>query len=217
MSEEESAKRQRVEEEEDKVVDSKEEEEEEDDGLDPHRRMVENMAKEFASTDDDFEVMIGPDPTAPTAAASSATTASSAVQDASGEGKPAPAAPAAKEQAVLPAFRFSGSSLTASLHLAITPEQEEAMKEMGVNSTNYAMKIRPPGGYTATQRRRSALEDDLEEIENQKWKDPGANQSDFFNFGLNEATWKEYAARQVALRLYRLQQLHEQRSRGSED
>lgn len=60
-------------------------------------------------------------------------------------------------------------------------------------------------------RRRSALEDDLDEIEHQKWKDPGANQSDFFNFGLNEMTWQEYAARQVALRSYRLKQLNEQR------
>lgn len=184
--------------------------EEEEVEEDPRKQLVYQLAKEFASADDDFEVMIGPDPTQ-LAAAASGTTMDGADSETSlqpATTAPAPAAPVAKD---MPAFRFSGSSLTASLHLQITPEQEEAMKELGVNSNNYASKIRPPGGYTATVRRRSALEDDLDEIEHQKWKDPGANQSDFFNFGLNEMTWKEYAARQVALRLYRLKQLNEQR------
>ena len=103
----------------------------------------------------------------------------------------------------LPAFRYSSNAKPPTLQLEITPEQEEALRVTGVNASNYSEKLNP--GHA--QKRKNALEDNLDEIENPKWRDPNAVPSDYFNYGLNEQTWKEYAARQVALRLYRLQKM----------
>lgn len=115
--------------------------EEEVEEEDPRKQLISQLAKEFASTDTDFEVMIGPDPSQLAASVSGTTPDGTADSEAS---RPIqPAAPAAPAKDML-AFRFSGSSLTASLHLQITPEQEEAMKELGVNSNNYASKVCPP-------------------------------------------------------------------------
>jgi len=88
------------------------------------------------------------------------------------------------------------------------PEQEEAMRETGVNVYTYARIINPRGFIPG--RRKNAFEVDLDELELPKWREPGAVMSDFFNYGLNEQTWREYAARQVAVRLYRQQHLKQQ-------
>ena len=33
------------------------------------------------------------------------------------------------------------------------------------------------------------------------WRRPGASLDDFFNYGFNEHSWKEYASKQIALKL----------------
>lgn len=169
--------------------------EEELEALDPRTQLMNELEKEFGSCEDDFEVVIGPTIVGegPSAQVQSSSRRSQAVD-------------------TVPAFRFSGSSLTAKLHLPLLPEQEEALKATGVNSGNYPEMLNPGG----RNRRRNALEDDLDQIEPAKWRDPGAVQSDFFNYGLNEHTWKEYAARQVALRLYRLENLKKENPQDEE-
>jgi hypothetical protein len=41
---------------------------------------------------------------------------------------------------------------------------------------------------------------DLEDFEDKPWRKPGADITDYFNFGFNEATWKAYCTKQKALR-----------------
>ncbi|BGP46569.1 Cleavage polyadenylation factor subunit fip1 [Rhodotorula kratochvilovae] len=41
---------------------------------------------------------------------------------------------------------------------------------------------------------------DLDAIEDKPWRRPGANMADYFNYGMNEATWKNYARKQRELR-----------------
>jgi hypothetical protein len=112
-----------------------------------------------------------------------------------------------KKDGLLPAMRFSGqsSNATTSSGIRSTPEQEEAMRVMGVTPENYAQLMNPQG--ITAGRRPNAFELDIDAQDHPKWREPGSIQSDFFNYGLLESTWREYAARQVALRLYRLKKL----------
>ena len=41
---------------------------------------------------------------------------------------------------------------------------------------------------------------DIEEFESKPWRIPGANQSDWFNYGMNEIAWKNYVQKQKRLR-----------------
>lgn len=41
---------------------------------------------------------------------------------------------------------------------------------------------------------------DLDSIEDKKWRKPGAYLSDYFNYGFDEATWKEWCAKQHTMR-----------------
>mmetsp|Transcript_6469 Transcript_6469/g.8987 ORF Transcript_6469/g.8987 Transcript_6469/m.8987 type:complete len:419 (+) Transcript_6469:74-1330(+) len=66
-----------------------------------------------------------------------------------------------------------------------------------VHPVNYHLYNALVGGYVANQK--SALE--LEEIEDKQWRKPGADITDYFNYGFNEDTWKSYTAKQVQLRL----------------
>jgi len=171
----------------------KEGEPEKEEPVDPRTKEIDDLAKEFGDDEEEFEVVIGPNVNVPKASA----------DEAGGDAQQGQAGKARQENR--PAFRFSASSLTAALWLPITPEQEEAMRVMGVTPNNYAHLLNPG----KLNKRRTVLEDDLDEVEHPRWRDPGAVQSNFFNYGLNEQTWKEYAARQVALRLYRFQQLQQ--------
>lgn len=175
---------------------TKEEEVVETKPLDPRMAEIEELAKEFGEDDDEIQVVIGPNASTnrianPTVAENGDSAANRAKLD------------------NRPAMRFSGASRTAGLWQPLTPEMEEARRVTGVTTENYAHLINPNGKYG---KRRSALEDDLNEIEYQKWRDDGAVESDFFNYGLNEQTWKEYAARQVALRLYRMEKAQQQQN-----
>lgn len=41
---------------------------------------------------------------------------------------------------------------------------------------------------------------DLDALEEKPWRQPGANLADYFNYGMNEATWKNYVRKQREMR-----------------
>lgn len=41
---------------------------------------------------------------------------------------------------------------------------------------------------------------DIDALEDKAWRRPGANQADWFNYGMNEQAWKNYVAKQKRLR-----------------
>ncbi|XP_023277688.1 pre-mRNA 3'-end-processing factor FIP1-like, partial [Seriola lalandi dorsalis] len=45
------------------------------------------------------------------------------------------------------------------------------------------------------------LEVDMESFEEKPWRKPGADLSDYFNYGFNEDTWKAYCEKQKRLRM----------------
>lgn len=51
-----------------------------------------------------------------------------------------------------------------------------------------------PGGKTI-------LDIDIDTLEDKAWRKPGADITDYFNYGFNEDSWKAYCAKQVQLRL----------------
>ncbi|KAL4168719.1 hypothetical protein KRP22_012117 [Phytophthora ramorum] len=48
--------------------------------------------------------------------------------------------------------------------------------------------------------RRTAFDVDIDLLEDRPWRKPGVDISDYFNYGFDEHTWREYAARQLRLR-----------------
>jgi len=167
-------------------------------------RTAEDEALLESLVDDGFAITLGglvPVPSVtPTQPPQPSLQAGAAAPGASGDEAAAP--PPKKE---VQALRFSGP--TPSLQLRTTTEQEEALRTMGVTPQNYAAKMNPQGFVPG--RRPNAFEIQMETLDHPKWLDPGSIQSDFFNYGLQETTWREYAARQVALRLFRLQKAKE--------
>jgi len=41
---------------------------------------------------------------------------------------------------------------------------------------------------------------DLDDVEDKPWRKPGADITDYFNYGFNEITWRSYCAKQKMLR-----------------
>mmetsp|Transcript_6904 Transcript_6904/g.7946 ORF Transcript_6904/g.7946 Transcript_6904/m.7946 type:complete len:229 (-) Transcript_6904:74-760(-) len=74
-------------------------------------------------------------------------------------------------------------------------EEDPLMKKYGVTTQNY------PDFSAQLGRRQTPFEISLDTLEEKAWRRQGATLDDFFNFGFNEQTWREYAAKQVALRL----------------
>ncbi|KAG3042592.1 hypothetical protein PC119_g92 [Phytophthora cactorum] len=48
--------------------------------------------------------------------------------------------------------------------------------------------------------RRTAFDVDIDLLEDRPWRKPGVDISDYFNYGFDEHSWREYAARQLRLR-----------------
>lgn len=48
---------------------------------------------------------------------------------------------------------------------------------------------------------KSAFEIDIDGLDEKPWRKPGADITDYFNYGFNEETWKMYSQKQVTLRL----------------
>lgn len=96
-------------------------------------------------------------------------------------------------------FRFSHSTTAQQTNLSEkTQLAYAAMKHFGITQQNYHSFCVQIG------KKHTPFEIDLidEELNSERpWRRPGASLDDFFNYGFNEHSWKEYAARQVALRL----------------
>mmetsp|Transcript_7123 Transcript_7123/g.13158 ORF Transcript_7123/g.13158 Transcript_7123/m.13158 type:complete len:288 (+) Transcript_7123:55-918(+) len=66
-------------------------------------------------------------------------------------------------------------------------------------------------------KRNTPFEVDLDNFQGEKpWTRFNSSLDDYFNFGLNEQTWKEFAARQVALRLHELEKEKAEGGSGEE-
>mmetsp|Transcript_15354 Transcript_15354/g.25035 ORF Transcript_15354/g.25035 Transcript_15354/m.25035 type:complete len:207 (+) Transcript_15354:68-688(+) len=65
-------------------------------------------------------------------------------------------------------------------------------------------------------KRNTPFEVDLDDMAEKPWTRFNSSLDDFFNFGFNEQTWREYAARQVALRLHALEKQGEMPAVSSE-
>lgn len=56
---------------------------------------------------------------------------------------------------------------------------------------------------------RTIFEVDIDSFEEKPWKYPGVDNTDFFNFGLNEESWKDYCKKLVigklSVTLFRLE------------
>jgi pre-mRNA 3'-end-processing factor FIP1 len=52
---------------------------------------------------------------------------------------------------------------------------------------------------------------DLDAFEDRPWRKPGADLTDYFNFGFNEQTWKAYCMKQ---KMIRDEIMHQQRYAG---
>lgn len=99
-----------------------------------------------------------------------------------------------------PQFRFSHSSKSKS-DTEVDQQAYQAMKHFGITSLNYHSFCSQIG------RKHTPFEIDLTENDvalvgsDRPWRRPGASLDDFFNYGFNEHSWKDYAAKQVGLRL----------------
>ena len=47
----------------------------------------------------------------------------------------------------------------------------------------------------------SAFDIDLDALEEKPWRQPGVDLTEYFNYGFNEAAWRDYAERQLRLRM----------------
>lgn len=52
-----------------------------------------------------------------------------------------------------------------------------------------------------SEQQKSAFDIPIDDMEEKPWRKPGADITDYFNYGFNEETWKSYCQKQVSLRL----------------
>ncbi|GBG25130.1 Pre-mRNA polyadenylation factor fip1 [Hondaea fermentalgiana] len=72
-----------------------------------------------------------------------------------------------------------------------------------INAENYTQY------HAELGKRNTPFEVDLSQMVDKPWTRMNASLDDFFNFGFNEQSWKEYAARQVALRIHEIDKAKE--------
>ena len=95
----------------------------------------------------------------------------------------------------------AGPSLRAATHTFRRDEAEQAEQKAGVPGSVPTVK-----GATIdldavpTVHGQSVYELDPETLENKPWLKPGADLTDYFNYGFDETIWKRYCAKQVQLR-----------------
>jgi hypothetical protein len=67
-------------------------------------------------------------------------------------------------------------------------------------TSNYYAQAQGPSPIVA-QNQRNVFDLDLDTLEEKPWRKPGVDITDYFNYGFNEDTWRQYCAKQVQLRL----------------
>eukprot|EP01086_Lenisia_limosa_P005354 TRINITY_DN21968_c0_g1_i1.p1 TRINITY_DN21968_c0_g1~~TRINITY_DN21968_c0_g1_i1.p1 ORF type:complete len:168 (-),score=33.47 TRINITY_DN21968_c0_g1_i1:3-506(-) len=75
------------------------------------------------------------------------------------------------------------------------------MKSSVVNASNISLaaeeKLAPSLALLGNT---GQFEIDIDKVEKKGWREPGADITDYFNYGLNEKTWRVYCERQLALK-----------------
>ena len=91
--------------------------------------------------------------------------------------------------------------------LKMSAKQNQDPSSSGPNSANASSHHGQSGriggvdlGSIATLDGQSLLDVDIEGFEEKPWRKPGADITDYFNFGFNELTWKQYCYKQKNLR-----------------
>ena len=91
--------------------------------------------------------------------------------------------------------------------LKMSAKQNQDASSSGLNSANASSQNGQSGriggvdlGSIATLDGQSLLDVDIEGFEEKPWRKPGADITDYFNFGFNELTWKQYCYKQKNLR-----------------
>jgi hypothetical protein len=56
-------------------------------------------------------------------------------------------------------------------------------------------------GPIVAQNQRNGFEIDIDSLEDKPWRKPGVDMTDYFNYGFNEDSWKQYCQKQVQVRL----------------
>lgn len=51
------------------------------------------------------------------------------------------------------------------------------------------------------QNQKNVFDLDIDTLEDKPWRKPGVDITDYFNYGFNEDTWRQYCGKQVQLRL----------------
>eukprot|EP01103_Thecamoeba_quadrilineata_P014777 TRINITY_DN448_c0_g1_i3.p1 TRINITY_DN448_c0_g1~~TRINITY_DN448_c0_g1_i3.p1 ORF type:complete len:650 (+),score=184.02 TRINITY_DN448_c0_g1_i3:23-1972(+) len=62
-------------------------------------------------------------------------------------------------------------------------------------------KNQKPGSNKSNQMKDSIINLDIDTLEEKPWRKQGVEISDYFNYGFNEDTWKQYCSKQIQLRL----------------
>jgi len=78
-----------------------------------------------------------------------------------------------------------------------TATTENITKPAAIATHNKTLDLTQPG---TTKEGVSTLEIKLDEDETKEWRKPGADPTDFFNYGFDEETWRIYANKQILLR-----------------
>lgn len=113
----------------------------------------------------------------------------------------------AEEQVQASQFRFSNATKGKASKSALDQEAYSAMRFFGVNTLNYHSFC------SQITRKHTPFEIDLTDDEinsDRPWRRHGASLDDFFNYGFNEHSWKEYAARQIAIKLKQIKGISEE-------
>ena len=96
----------------------------------------------------------------------------------------------------------------------LTEFQRSCMEAMGITPQNYAQHAFEMNPQLRNHSKKpNAFEMDLDAHYEQGWRRPNANQGDYFNFGLDETSFRQYAAAQVAIKAFRRQEFLDQQQR----
>ncbi|KAL8279946.1 hypothetical protein RQP46_007527 [Phenoliferia psychrophenolica] len=150
-------------------------------------------------SDDDFEIIVDADPSAPAppppvrrpvvaarppVAAPVKAVDSPAVEGESSTDSPAPEA-------------SSSSSLALPLPSGLVPHG--SLTPFGVGAAPLAAETHPNLDVDIVHKDKDGndlFDLDIDAIEDKSWRKPGANMADYFNYGMNEPAWKNYARKQ---------------------
>ncbi len=80
-----------------------------------------------------------------------------------------------------------------------TPKSMQAQNAV----TGPNLLVQPQSGPSpiVAQNQRNVFDLDIDTLEEKPWRKPGVDITDYFNYGFNEDTWRQYCGKQVQLRL----------------